>query len=154
MDKDNELGKGYEVLLSLAPIILQHEGSGEMAGFLLDKDHRQTAVELNRYRLDVRLDHIFETGAQTGFGLIIAVGPDEFVGAGTGFSVSFSRTASGKAQVGIGSIDEGTFYGGAWIPGRRLNGDEDDQGQRWRFIPKQIHIEKAVVYSYGPNSAN
>jgi hypothetical protein len=50
--------------------------------------------------------------------------------------------------VGIGSIDEGTFTRGEWLPGRRLNGDEDDQGRCWRFIPQRIHIEKAVVYRY------
>ena len=63
MDANNDLGKSYEVLMNLAPIILQHEGKGEMAGFLLDQDHPQTTVELNGYRLDVRLDHIFEAEA-------------------------------------------------------------------------------------------
>ena len=85
---------------------------------------------------------------KTGYGLVIATGPDEFLGAGTGFCVSFSLKAAGPAQVGIGSVDEGTFSGGVWAPGRRLNGDEDDQGKCWRFIPKRIHIEKAVVYRY------
>ena len=64
IDPNNDLGKSYEVLLKLAPVILQHEGKGEMAGFLLDKDHPQTTVELNGYRLDVSLDEIFETEAQ------------------------------------------------------------------------------------------
>ena len=66
LDANNDLGKSYEVLQNLAPIILQHEGRGEMAGFLLDKDHPQTTVELNGYRLEVRLDHVFETDAKSG----------------------------------------------------------------------------------------
>ena len=148
LDADNDLGKSYEVLLNLAPIILQHEGRGEMAGFLLDKDHPKTTVELKGYRLDVTLDRGFETDAQTGYGLIIAVGPDEFLGAGTGFSVSFGLEAGGPAHVGIGSIDDGKFSGGVWAPGKRLNGDENHQGKCWRFIPKRIHIEKARVYRY------
>ena len=82
MDANNDLGKSYEVLLNLAPTILQHEGREEMAGFLLDKDHPKTTVELKGYPLDVSLDHGFETDAKTGYGLIIAVGPDEFLGAG------------------------------------------------------------------------
>jgi hypothetical protein len=146
MDVNNDLGKSYGVLLNLAPIILQHEGREEMAGFLLDKDHPQTTVELNGYRLDVRLDHVFEMRAQTGYGLVIAIGRDEFLGAGTGFCVSFSLKAAGSAHVGIASVEEGTFSGGVWAPDRRLNGDENDQGRSWRFIPKRIHIEKAVVY--------
>ncbi len=148
MDKDNDLGRSYEVLRNLAPIILQHEGRREMAGFLLNKDHPQTTVELNGYRLDVTLDQIFETEAQTGYGLVIGVGPDEFLGAGSGFRIAFSLKKAGPAHVGIGSVEEGTFSGDVWIPGRRLNGDEDDQGRCWRFIPKRIHIEKAVVYRY------
>ena len=75
LDPDNELGKSYEVLQQLAPIIFQHEGRGEMAGFLLDKDHPQTTVELNGYRLDVRLDNAFEADAKSAFGLVIATGP-------------------------------------------------------------------------------
>jgi hypothetical protein len=29
-----------------------------------------------------------------------------------------------------------------------LNGDENDQGGYWRFSPRRITIEKAVVYAY------
>jgi len=148
MDKNNEVGKGYAVLTKLAPIILQHEGRGEMAGFLLDKDHPQTTVELKGYRLDVSIDQIFETEAKTGYGFVIALGRDEFLGAGRGFRVSFGLKGTGSTRLGIASIDEGTFSDGAWIPGRRLNGDENDQGRFWRFAPHRINIEKAVLYRY------
>jgi hypothetical protein len=148
LDTGNELGKSYGVLTQLAPTILQHEGRGEMAGFLLDKEHPQSTVELNGYRLDVTLDQIFETEAKTGFGLVIATGPNEFLGAGSGFRIAFSLKKSGGERVGIGSIDEGTIVDGKWTPGRRLNGDENDQGRAWRFVSKHIGIEKAVVYSY------
>jgi len=147
-DPNGELGKSYEALLQLAPIILQVEGKGKMAGFLLDRDHPQTTLELNGYRLDVSLDEIFGTQAQTGFGLVIATGPEEFLGAGSGFRISFQLKDGGPVHVGIGSVDEGTFSEGAWIPGRRLNGDENDQGKGWRFAPKRIHIEKVVLYRY------
>jgi hypothetical protein len=148
LDANDDLGKSYAVLAELAPIILQHEGRGEMAGFRLDKDHPRMSLELNGYRLDVTLDQIFETAAKTGFGLVISTGPDEFLGAGSGFRIAFSPTKPGPPHVGIGSIDEGTFVGGAWTPGRRLNGDENDQGRAWRFVSKRISIEKAVVYRY------
>ena len=147
-DADSDLGKSYEVLLKLAPVILQHEGAGKMAGILLDKEHPQTTVELNGYRLEVSLDEIFGTQAPTGFGLVIATGPDEFLGAGSGFRVSFSLKDAGPIHVGIGSVEEGTFSVNAWVPGRRLNGDENDQGKGWRFSPQRISIEKAVVYRY------
>ncbi|MGA3087567.1 MAG: hypothetical protein ABSD75_03075 [Terriglobales bacterium] len=44
-------------------------------------------------------------------------------------------------QLGFASIDEGT-------PGRRLNGDENDQGNSWRFDARSIKIEKAVLDQY------
>jgi hypothetical protein len=146
IDTNNDLGKSYEVLAKLAPTILQHEGRGEMAGFLLDKDHPQTTLELNGYKLDVRLDHAFASDATSAFGLIIATGPGQFLGAGTGFCATFSPAPSESGHVGIGSVEEGTFSGAAWVPGRRLNGDEDEQGRCWRFIPKKIHIEKVNLY--------
>jgi len=69
-------------------------------------------------------------------------GPDEFLGAGKGFRVTFTpRAASG--HVGIAAVDEGAFVDGKWIPGRRLNGDENDQGKGWRF--DHLAIEKVKL---------
>ncbi len=147
-DVDNDLGKSYGVLMQLAPIILEHEGSGEMVGFLLDKEHPQATFELNGYQLEVSLDRIFGNEAKTGYGLVIATGPNEFLGAGSGFRVSFLPKEAGRAHAGIASIEEGTFSHGTWIPGRRLNGDENDQGRFWRFAPQRINMEKVRVYRY------
>jgi hypothetical protein len=74
----------------------------------------------------VSIDHIFETEGKTGYGLVIVLEHDEFLGAGSGFRVSFSLKGTGSSRLGIASIDEGTFSGGAWAPVRRLNGDEND----------------------------
>ena len=62
--------------------------------------------------------------------------------------MTFEPKETGAKHVGIGSIDEGTFSEGAWVPGRRLNGDENDQGRFWRFASKGITIEKAVVFRF------
>jgi hypothetical protein len=45
-------------------------------------------------------------------------------------------------------VEEGTFADGNWTPGRRLNGDENDQGKFWRFAPQGVEIEKVSVYRY------
>jgi hypothetical protein len=147
LDPDDDLGKSYEVLASVAPLIFQHQGKHETAGFLLDADHPQATAELQGYQLEAHLDRFYEANTKEGFGLIIAVGPNEFVGAGMGLSISFHLKAAGP-HVGISYIDEGTYSGGAWIPGKRLNGDEDEQGRDWRFIAPRIRIEKAVLYQY------
>jgi len=54
--------------------------------------------------------------------LFIALGPDEVLVAGSGpLQSGFLRNAGGPT-VGILSIEEGTYAGGRWVPGRRLNG--------------------------------
>jgi hypothetical protein len=146
--KDAPLGKSYDVLKQLAPTILAHQGRGEMTGFLLDKAHPQVKAALGGYDLIISLESISGTKAETGYGLIIATGPDEFVGAGNGFRVAFVPKTPGPKLVGIATLDEGTYFDGAWTPGRRLNGDESDQGGRWRFSPRNLGIERCTVYRY------
>ena len=146
--KQAPLGKSYEVLQQLAPLILKHQGKGEMAGFLLDKAHPSVKAQLGGYELDISLDSIFGFNAETGYGLIIATRPDEFMGAGSGFRIAFSAKTPGPKLVGIGTIEEESYFNGTWSPGRRLNGDEDDQGQRWRFSPRELGIERCTVYRY------
>jgi len=146
--KESRLAKSYEVLEQMAPLILQYQGTGRMTGFLLDKDHPTVTRDLDDYQLEISLDEIFGYRADQGYGLIIAVGPNEFAGAGSGFRVSFRPKTPGPALVGVGTVDEGIYREGKWIPGRRLNGDENDQGQRWRFASPKLSIERCTVYRY------
>jgi beta-galactosidase GanA len=142
------LGTSYSVLAQLWPLLQKEQPQGAEHGFLLDKDHPSVEYYMNGYVLHVSLDQIFGSGAEKGFGLIIAIGPDEFLGAGTGFRVSFATRSPRQSHVGLASVDEGEFQDGKWIPGRRLNGDETDQGTHWRFDPWRLRIEKAVLYRF------
>ena len=142
------LGKSYAILEQLAPLILEHQGKGEVTGFVLDKEHPSVKAEMGGYELDIRIDSIFGFNATAGHGLIIATGPGEFVGAGTGYMVAFTPKTPGPKLGGIVSVDEGEFRAGKWVAGRRLNGDENDQGQHWRFSPQALSIERCVVYRY------
>ena len=47
-----------------------------------------------------------------------------------------------------GVVDEGVFENGIWIPGRRLNGDENDQGKGWRFTPRRLTTAKVTLYHF------
>jgi len=51
-------------------------------------------------------------------------------------------------KVGLIAVDEGVYRDGQWVAGRRLNGDEDDQGRMWRFSPYGISIERCSLYRY------
>jgi hypothetical protein len=119
-----------------------------MTGFLLDKEHPTVTRDLGDYQLEISLDEIFGFKGDQGYGLIAAVGPNEFVGAGMGFRVSFRPKTPGAGLAGVGTVDEGIYREGKWIPGRRLNGDENDQGQKWRFDSQNLRIERCTVYRY------
>jgi hypothetical protein len=70
------------------------------------------------------------------------------LGVGRGFRVLFTAAAQSKTKVGIGAIDEGTYEDGKWVPGRRLNGDENDQGAYWRFDPRKVSTERVKLYRF------
>lgn len=147
-DEKDALGKSYSVLMQMAPILLQHQGDGTMAGFVLDKDHPTESVTMNGYKLQISMDRSFFGKVSLGYGLVIATGPNEFLGAGNGFRVKFSPVSPGPPNAGIGYIQQGDYSNGIWIPGRRLSGDEDDQGQAWRFAAGHTDIERALVYRF------
>lgn len=142
-----ELSASYAVIAQLWPALAAAQAKGESHGFLLDKDHPTADFPMNGYLVHVSLDQIFGFHAEKGYGLIFAAGPDTFYGAGAGFRVSFSLP-DGKMQAGIGTVDEGVFENGKWIAGRRLNGDESDQGNYWRIDQFQAKIEKVTVYKF------
>jgi hypothetical protein len=121
-----------------------------MHGFQLEKDHSSVEFEMNGYTVEVSLDEIFGHRSERGFGLIVATNPDTFIGAGKGFRVGFRARTLGAPKVGLAVVDEGEYENGngQFTTGRRLNGDENDQGQSWRFEQRTIHIERATLYRF------
>jgi beta-galactosidase GanA len=149
------LAASYATIAEIAPTLLAVQGGGLDAngnakthGFLLDKAHPSVDFKMGVYVAHVSLDEIFGHHAESGYGLLIATGPDEFIGAGKGFRVSFAPIDPKGQHVGLASVEEGHFVDGKWVPGRRLNGDEDDQGSNWRFDQFLPHIEKAKLYRF------
>jgi beta-galactosidase GanA len=106
-DRDNELGKSYEALLQLAPEILKHQRDGNITGFLLNRTHSDVSVTMNGYRLEISLDDIFGNRAESGYGLIMGTGPEEFLGVGSGLRVSFVPDSPGPTHAGIEFVEEG-----------------------------------------------
>jgi hypothetical protein len=129
-------------------MVLEHQSAGDVHGFVLDRSHPSADFTVAGYTVHVVLDEIFGEHAQNGFGLIMASGKDEFLGVGKGFRVSFTPRAATGPNVGIAAVDEGSFTDGKWVPGRRLNGDENDQGGAWRFDSRQIRTEKVSLYRF------
>jgi len=147
-DAKSDLAASYAILAKIAPLIAAHQADGSIHGFVLDKDNPTVDFVMQGLTIHVTLDEIFGYHADSGYGLILATGKDEFLGAGKGFRVSFSTRSASGPQVGIAAVDEGTFENSKWIPGRRLNGDENDQGKGWRFDPRKVGIQKVTLYRF------
>ncbi len=158
------LGKCYGILSGMGTMITDNYGSDKMRGVRVTEDNPNPSVEMGDYvitvRSSVRNQRSFNYGqsaeqlaaenaalaarnqqqAQSG-ALIIQTSPDEFyiVGINAAFSFSF-KDSKATGQVMTDAIEEGTFKDGKWIPGRRLNGDEN------RVSINGVGAERVVLY--------
>jgi hypothetical protein len=128
-DPTNELGRVYSALSQLMPQITDRQGKGTLTGVLVQEGQSET-VPLGNYTMTVK----FGSGplrtwssppptpaAPIAGALFVLTAPDEFYVIATGqMNITFTANTPGPALVGIGSIDEGSFVEGRWIPGRRL----------------------------------
>ena len=148
------IGKTYNILNQLTPLITKYQSTGAVKGFLIEKDSIQKNIAIGDYLFTVH--HEYKMGWSAGAkdsiwplagGLIIAVAPDEFYVAGTGFVMTFTPKANNK-KAGFISVDEGRFENGVWKPGRRMNGDQDHQGRHVRIPANDHSIQHVKLYTY------
>ena len=169
--------KSYEIISELAPLILQNMGRGTMAGVLIgDEDSPQT-IALGNYKLEVSRPRFRRpvppptptpagttaaapaapvlpgppVSPERSSALIISMGPDEYLVAGSGgVSITFSPNSPGPPMAGIAYVEEGTFTNGQWVAGRRLNGDENGQGKNVRMggFGNNGRIQRVKLYRY------
>ena len=150
----SQLRKGYDVLHQLAPLVLEHQGKGTMAGFLLDSAAQIAEVQLGGYTFTVKHEETWpyaprSAGETPRFGgMIVMTGKDEFLVAGSGVLITFQTSSGDGSIAGILSIDEGEFVNGKWVAGRRLNGDEDHQGRHLHLPGGAYGIQKLRLYRY------
>ena len=148
-----DLGESYAAIQAVAPILLEQQTKGRVHGFHLTRQHPAVEFTMDGLSLQVSLDEVFGNRAEAGYGLVMMTGKDamsghaEFLGVGKGFRVMFLSRAAGK-HIGLGAVDEGVYVNGQWHPGRRLNGDETDQGGAWRFDTHALHTEKVSIFTY------
>lgn len=155
----NPLSQAYAVLEQLAPMILASEGLGKMSGFVPKVLEDGTVIALpvtetlGSYRftvsfIDTQSPRTSQNLAAHG-GLIIQIGPEEYLLAGRGLIVTFKPVGDGPPLAGIDSAWEGTFDAhGMWVPGRLLNGDQTNQGRNLRLPPDRFEIQRVRLYRY------
>ncbi len=125
LEPTHPLAASYKLISELLPTITQYQGLGKMTAFTEEEEPKQT-LTLGDYRLTLnfRFMRAAAKPEPKGFGLIIATGPDEFLLAGSAFSIAFAPVTAGPRIARIAYADEGRFVKGVWTPGRRMNGDE------------------------------
>ena len=147
VEEGDPLAASYRVLAEMMPVIAMHQGTGRMIGVLEDKQPNE-ALSLGGFKLRIDYRRDKPAGIGKAFGLVIATAPDEFLVAGSGFSVGFSPDSPGPTIARIGSIEEGRFENGMWVAGRRLNGDENGGGARLALPSTEIGIQKIKLYRH------
>lgn len=158
-EKPGQLGDAYAILDQLQPHILAAQGLGRMSAFRPRALYDETIVyepvteKIGNYRFTVSFADIQkpvltpETG--NAGGIIIQTGPEEYLIAGQGITVTFAPVGPGPSLAGIDSAFEGRFDGqGRWVPGRLLNGDQTHQGRHIRLFPGNWQIQKVRLYRY------
>jgi hypothetical protein len=129
---DTQLITGCEMISQLAPLIAKHQGDGSMSAVMLGTNDPPQNVQVGYYTMQVTRMRSRSAAAppQPGYSaaLFIAVGPDEYYAVGDNVSVTFSPNTPGPGHVGLGTVEEGTFVKGRWIPSRQLAGDETGEG--------------------------
>lgn len=132
------LARSYDILSQLAPLILENQPKGRIAGVLLEELTPAQKLRLGDYTLNVSGNGARRpvpgaissqaSPAPAPHGIFMATGPDEFYMAGSGLTVTFSPDTPGPPIAGLATVEEGRFVDGQWVRGRTLAGDDTGQG--------------------------
>jgi hypothetical protein len=147
------LGNMYSTLSNLAPMILEKQATGAITAALIEGEAQRSARQyIGEYIATITRDAgISSPGARVG-AMFIQTGTNEFLIIGSGNAqITFSTDKLGPPIVGIESIDEEFFANGAWAPRRRLNGDENSQGQALKLHVADLaqgRIYRVRLYRY------
>lgn len=152
---NDPLGKSYEILSQLAPLILEHQTKGNVAGVVLESVTPSQKIQLGGYTLNIQGNRAQNQGQTQGanavpdpHGIFIASAPNEFYIAGSGLTITFSPLTDGPPIVGLATVEEGKFVDGKWKPGRLLAGDDTGQGNNVSLRSSSTGILRVTVYRY------
>jgi len=122
----------YERIRNMAPIILENQGKGTMAAARFTAENASQKIALGNYNAEISVGRGRRSGPQApvlpATAILISTGPDEYYLIGDSINITFSPNGPGPQQVGLGTVEEGSFVDGKWVPGRRLAGDDTEQG--------------------------
>jgi hypothetical protein len=143
------LDETYAVLQNMSSMILENQGKGTMRGILVDTILPVQQFELGNYKIEAKLGG--REKPDIAGGLIINIGPQEFIVAGKALDVFFIPKDD-SLRVAVDAVDEGTFKDGKWVSERRLNGDEVHtstwSGTGLKLPSHKVSIQRISLYRY------
>ena len=155
-DTENEpLGKIYDLIGQLSPVITSFQGQHKIDGVLFDKSSQEKILKFGDYELTVK--HSYTLGYEensrneeweTTGALIIQTKGNEFYLAGSGVVITFRNLTHPELNVGILKADEGRFENNNWQVIRHLNGDQTHQGRHIRIFRNDYSIQRFELYNY------
>ncbi|EJL65302.1 GH35 family beta-galactosidase [Flavobacterium sp. CF136] len=153
--KKEPLGRIYDLVKQLTPVIEQYKGLGKIDGVLLDKENAIQIIKLGNYEFTFKHDYTlnWSDGAKEAIwpmssAIIIETGPDEFYIAGSGIVVTFRSLKNNALNAGILKVDQGRFDNNVWRTIRHFNGDQTHQGRHLRISVGDYEIQKLKLYTY------
>lgn len=148
-DFSEELGKSYEAIAKVAPVVLAYQGKGVIGGAFLSKDNEKQKLRVGDYTLSLGIArHYSFPTPEYPAGIFIQTGPDEYLVCGRGLTINFKAETPGDPRVGIIQVEDGNFINGSWVAGRRLNGDEILSGGGMRLRGDYYMFQKIKLYRY------
>jgi hypothetical protein len=157
--KDRPLSASYAVLNQLTPLLTSIDKS-KMTSVERQAGDSNAAVELGGYLLRIQYQQgqgpqavlagptLAQPTVPPGAALILNTGPDEFIVAAEGLTLSFAPNSSGPRQADILRVEEGTFHDGTWVAGRLLNGDETNGNNYLIFRGSTPTIQRVKLYRH------
>jgi hypothetical protein len=121
------LPQAYATLSQIAPLVLEHQAGGTIAGAWLNQQTPNTKIKLGGYILNVSLSGWGRSAASDvpmGYGLFMATATNEFLMAGDNLLVTFSADTPEPEFVGLTEQAAGRFENGKWMVTRYLSGDD------------------------------
>lgn len=149
------IGKVYNLINQITPLITKSHGKNKIEGVLFDKENRESVLKIGDY--EFTLKHSYTLGYEvnskndeweTTGAIIIQTGENEFYLAGFGVVATFKNMKNPDLNVGILKTEEGMFENGSWKVIRHMNGDQTHQGRHIRTFVNDISIQRFELYNY------
>lgn len=145
------LAESYHLLSKFMPYLQEYQHTGKIIGFL-GKSGDTKQVKLGNYLLSVSFTGNSFNIDSISCGIIIATSPDEFIAAGSGYTVTFISESESKPHAEVEYAYELVHKNGQWVRERRLNGDETGRGSihniGLRMEETKLTVKTAKIFCY------